>query len=281
MFVIKKSLEAYRVKYGATAPTFDASQGDGGASLPGVPRDLLERAFEMLKEHGTAYDFGYGTDAFRKATVEKYWKFDAASGFGPTNIIATDGGRDGLLKAYQAMVSLGTGRTGDVLLVSGVPWVSYNWGPYGLGQNVLLAPGHEETAWEYTEDSLAASVEFCAQHGGRRIAGLVITSPDNPTGNCLSIQRQIELAHKGLDLGIPFVLFDWMYHHITETGPSDINVVLNAFLPEERNRLMFLDGLTKSLGASNIRGAHVVASEKVVKFMTNRSSHGVLPNYFS
>jgi aspartate aminotransferase len=281
MFVIKKSLEGYKAKYGPNAPTFDASQGDGGASLPGVPRDLLDRAFEMLKEHGTAYDFGYGTDAFRKATAEKYWKFDASSGFGPTNIIATDGGRDGLLKSYQAMVSLGTGRTGDVLLVSRVPWVSYNWGPYGLGQNVLLAPGHEESAWEYTEDSLAASVEFCAQHGGRRIAGLVITSPDNPTGNCLSIQRQIELARKGLDLGIPFVLFDWMYHYITETGPSDINVVLSAFSPEERNRLMFLDGLTKSLGASNVRGAHVVASEKVVKFMTNRSSHGVLPNYFS
>src|SRR5204863_1327926 len=98
---------------------------------------------------------------------------------------------------------------------------------------------------------------------------------------CLSIERQIELAHKALDLGIPFVLFDWMYHWITETGPSDINVVLNAFSPEERNRLMFLDGLTKSLGASNVRGAHVVASEKVIKFMTNRSSHSVLPNYFS
>jgi aspartate aminotransferase len=280
MFVIKKSLETYRAKFGADALTYDASQGDGGASLPGVPRDLLDRAAEMFKEHGTGYDFGYGTDKFRKMTAETYWKFDAASGYGPTNIVATDGGRDGLVKAYQAMVSLGTGRVGDVLLVSRVPWVSYNWGPYGIGTNVLLAPGHEDTAWQYTEDTLAASVEFCAQHGGRRIAGVVITSPDNPTGFCQPLQRQIELARKALDLGIPFVLFDWIYHWITSGSPNDINLVLNAFSPEERSRLIFLDGLTKSLGASNVRSAHLVASEKVVKFITNRSSHAVLPNFF-
>src|SRR5688572_1280236 len=68
MFVIKKSLETYRAKFGADALTYDASQGDGGASLPGVPRDLLDRAAEMFKEHGTGYDFGYGTDKFRKMT---------------------------------------------------------------------------------------------------------------------------------------------------------------------------------------------------------------------
>ncbi len=281
MFVIKKSLDGYRAKFGKDAPTFDASQGDGGASLPGVPHELLDRANAMLKAHGTGYDFGYGTDAFRKATAEQYWKFAPETGYGPTNIIATDGGRDGLVKAYQAMVTLGTGRIGDVLLTSRVPWVSYNWGPYGVGQNVLLAPGHEETAWQYTEESLAACVEFCERHGARRIAGVIITSPDNPTGNCLPLQRQIELAHRALELGIPFVLFDWMYHWITSGAPSDINVVLKAFSPEERSRLIFLDGLTKSLGASNIRGAHLVASEKVVKFITNRSSHGVLPSFYS
>jgi aspartate/methionine/tyrosine aminotransferase len=165
-------------------------------------------------------------------------------------------------------------------LVSRVPWISYNWGPYGIGQNVLLAPGQEDSAWQYTEDSLAASVEFCESHGGRKIAGVVITSPDNPTGNCLPLDRQIALAHKALDLGVPFVLFDWIYNRVTSGQPGDINKVLLAFTPEERNRLMFLDGLTKSLGASNIRCAHLVASEQVCKFIISRASHGIVPNYF-
>lgn len=280
MFVIKKLLAKFKETHPGV-PAYDASQGDGGASLPGVPAELLDRAYAMLRQNGTAYDPPTGTAQFRKVAAEQYWHLDSSTGFGPDNIAATDGGRDALLKAYQAMLSLGTGRIGDVLLVSRVPWISYTWGPYGIGMNILLAPGDEAHGWEYTEEGLAASVEYCAkQGGGRRIAGVLITSPDNPTGRVLSVERQIALARKALDLGIPFVLFDWIYHQITEGQPSDINQVLNAFSPEERNKLMFMDGLTKSLGASNIRNAHLIAGKPVIDFVTSRSSHGVMPNFF-
>jgi aspartate/methionine/tyrosine aminotransferase len=280
MFLIKKMLENYRNKIGPSAVTYDASQGDGGASLPGVPHSLLERAAELFKQKGTGYDQPYGTDNFRKATAEHYWQFDAASGFGPQNITATDGGRDGLIKAYQAMTYLGTGRIGDVLLVSRVPWISYTWGPYGVGMNVLLAPGHEEDGWAYTDDGIAASVAFANQHGSRRVAGVVITSPDNPTGRTIPMLRQIALAQKALDLGVPFVLFDWIYHQVTAGEPANINTLLNAFSPADRDRLIVLDGLTKSLGASNVRNAHLVASKQVIDFIVSRASHGVTPNFF-
>jgi aspartate aminotransferase len=280
MFMIKKLLAKFKETHPGV-PMYDASQGDGGASLPGVPADLLEAAYAMLKQNGTGYDPPNGTATFRKVTAERYWGLEAVTGFGPDNIAATDGGRDALLKAYGAMITLGTGRVGDVLLVSRVPWISYTWGPYGLGMNVLLAPGDEARGWEYTEDSLAASVEFCAKSGGgRRIGGVVITSPDNPTGRTLPLERQIALAHKAIELGIPFVLFDWIYNQVSEGEPCNINTVLKAFSPEDRDKLMFMDGLTKSLGASNIRNAHLVASKKVIDFATSRASHGVMPNAF-
>jgi aspartate/methionine/tyrosine aminotransferase len=44
---------------------------------------------------------------------------------------------------------------------------------------------------------------------------------------------------------------------------------------------MFLDGLTKSLGGSNIRNCHLIADEAVIKFITARASHGVIPSFFS
>ena len=44
---------------------------------------------------------------------------------------------------------------------------------------------------------------------------------------------------------------------------------------------MFLDGITKSLGGSNIRNCHLVASEPVVKWITSRASHTVIPSFFS
>jgi len=279
MFLINKSLKTYLEKY-PESPVYDASQGDGGASLPGVPRQILERAAAMQIEHGSAYDMPYGTDAFRKAVVEQYWKLDPGSGFGPANVTGTAGGRDALVKAYQAMLALGHGREGDLLVVSRVPWISYNWGPYGVGANVLWAPGSPADGWAYSEESLQACVDFAA-HSGRKVAGLVITCPDNPTGLTVSVERQAALAKAALQAGVAFVLFDWMYHYVTDEQPMNLNSFLQYFTTDERPRLMFLDGITKSLGGSNIRNCHLIASEEVTRFITARASHSVMPSFFS
>lgn len=280
MFLIRDALKKYREHEGADATTFDASQGDGGASLPGVPKEILDTAFKLQIEHGSAYDQPWGTPQFRKAAVENYWQLNAATGWGTENIAFVQGGRDGLQKSYAAMIHCGEQQIGDVLVVSRVPWISYNWGPYALGLNVLLAPGRPEAGWCYTAEGIRACVELAAREG-RSVAGLVITSPDNPTGRTLPLNEQVLLAKTALELGVGYVLFDWMYHYVTDGGPSDINTVLTAFSQEERERLIFLDGLTKSLGASNIRSAHVVAGKAVIKFITSQASHGVIPAYFS
>ena len=279
MFLINKSLKVYLEK-NPGSPVFDASQGDGGASLPGVPRQILERAAQMQIEHGTAYDMPFGTDNYRKIVIEKYWQLNPALGFGPANVIGTCGGRDALIKAYQAMLYLGHGREGDVIAVSRVPWISYNWGPYGIGANVMWSPGDPANGWAYSEDGIHASVEFAAR-SGRKVAGLVITNPDNPTGLTTPVERQVALARAALQAGIPFVLFDWMYHYVTDEQPMDLNTFLGFFTPEERLHLMFLDGITKSLGGSNIRNCHLIANEDVVKFTVARASHTVIPTFYS
>jgi aspartate/methionine/tyrosine aminotransferase len=279
MFLINKSLKTY-IQRNPGGKVFDASQGDGGASLPGVSPQILERAMQLQIDHGSAYDMPYGSDDYRRSVIEQYWKLDPGLGFSPANILAAVGGRDALAKAYQAMLFLGHGRQGDAIIVSRVPWISYNWGPYGLGANVMYAPGFPEQGWAYSEEGLRACVEYAAR-SGRKIAGLIITCPDNPTGLTISPERQVVLAKAALEAGVAFVLFDWMYHYVTDEQPMDLNSFLAYFTPQERRRLMFLDGLTKSLGASNIRNCHLIASEDVVKFVVARASHTVIPSYYS
>lgn len=279
MFLINKSLKVYAKKRPGS-PLYDASQGDGGASLPGVPREILERAAHLQLEHGTSYDMPFGTEAYRRAVIEQYWKLDPDSGIGPANVIGTAGGRDALVKAYQAMLTLGHGRQGDVIVVSRVPWISYNWGPYGIGANVIWAPGRPEEGWVYSEEGISECVSFAAR-SGRKIAGLVITCPDNPTGLTISPERQAALAKFALANGVAFVLFDWMYHYVTDEQPMDLNAFIRLFESGERPRLMFLDGITKSLGASNIRNCHLIASKEVVDFTVARASHAVMPSFYS
>ena len=279
MFVVKQALKKYKEATGSDV-VYDASQGDGGASLTGVPQFILDRAHEMQLQKGTGYATPAGTPEYRKCVIEQYWQLDSATGWGPQNVVATQGGRDALMKAFQSMIRLGYGRVGDALLVSAVPWISYNWGPYAVGLNVLRAPGDEEDGWAYTEESLTEAVAF-AEKRGQKVAGIVITSPDNPTGRTITLERQIELAKKALELGVYYVLFDWIYHWVSENPPHNVNEVLLQFTPEERKRLMFLDGITKSLGGSNIRNCHLMADADVCKFITSLSSHGVIVSYYS
>jgi len=279
MFIIKEALKTYRQNHD-DGEAYDASQGDGGASLAGVPEPILRQALELQIQHGTGYDKPYGYDGFRNAVVNAYWALKPTTGWGTGNVVAGIGGRDILMKAFDAMINLGSKRVGDALLTSAVPWVSYNWGPYAAGLNVLHAPGAAEDAWVYTPEGIAEAVDF-AKSTDRQITGMIITSPDNPTGRTMSLAEQIKLAQTALDLGIQYVLFDWIYHWITEGEPHDINQVLLAFEPEQRERLMFLDGLTKSMGGSNVRSAHLLAGEEVVNFIVSRASHGVFPNFFS
>ncbi len=280
MFEISDALKAYR-KAHPDGTTYDASQGDGGASLPGVPGEILDEAHRLQREHGTGYDKPFGTDAFRRSVVEDYWGLAAASGWGPANVLACQGGRDALVKAYDAVQVLGHGRRGDFVVTSRVPWISYNWGPYEVGANVMLAPGREEDGWRMTPGAVKACVEAAASHGGRRVALLVITSPDNPTGRSMELGEQLELARAAFAVGVPYVLFDWIYHRIRVGGPYDLNLLLGGLEPAERERCIILDGITKSLGGSNIRNAHLVASQALVKFMQNRASHAVIPSFHS
>ena len=95
------------------------------------------------------------------------------------------------------------------------------------------------------------------------------------------MEKQVSLTRCALDSGVAFVLFDWMYHYVTDESPMDLNSFLNYFTREERKRIMFLDGLTKSLGASNIRNCHLIADEAVIKFIVARASHTVMPSFYS
>ncbi len=279
MFLINKSLKVYLEK-NPGSPVFDASQGDGGASLPGVPRPILERAAQMQIEHGTAYDMPFGTDAYRKAVIEKYWKLDPALGFGPNNVLGTCGGRDALVKAYQAMLSLGHGREGDADrgFTRAVDFLQL--GTLRHRRECALVTRRPGNGWAYSEDGIRASVEFAAK-SGRKVAGLIITNPDNPTGLTITPERQVAFAKAALEAGIPFVLFDWMYHYVTDEQPMDLNAFLHLFSPDERKHLMFLDGITKSLGGSNVRNCHLIASEEVIKFTVARASHTVMPTFYS
>ena len=279
MFLIKQGLDAYRRDH-PSRPTLDASQGDGGASLGGIPHcELVEALDQFLpSDHATSYGTPQGDVRVRTAIFENFYKLSSDSGLTSDNVVLTDGGRDALQKWYQA-TQLMTGISGECLLVSAAPWISYGHGSYLAGLNLLCAPA-TDGSFKITTESLRASIEFASERD-YRVAALVITTPDNPTGTFYTQEEVIELIEKATDSGVRYIFVDLMYQMVLDPGLSryDLSAIFAALSPEVRRRVTFMDGLTKSAGASNVRHAHLVCGDiKMAKCVTAIASHTVLPN---
>ncbi|MEO0123172.1 MAG: aminotransferase class I/II-fold pyridoxal phosphate-dependent enzyme [candidate division WOR-3 bacterium] len=280
MFTIKLELDEFS-KNNPNIPVYDASQGDGGMSLGGIPKqEIAEALLKYLPDNRTTkYGEPNGSFILRKAIYENYYRFDSDTGLTPENILVGDGGRDILQKWYQA-ISQDTGGNGDFILVSAAPWGSYPEGTYINGFNMVCAPGNPDNAFKITPEGIDLSIEFVQEHS-RKIIGLIITSPDNPTGNYLSEDEMVTLIEHASARKIKHIFVDLIYQAVTdpEIGCYNVNRIYKKLSFEAKQKVCFMDGLTKMAGASNIRNAHLVCgSTEIAKKLKGISTHTILPN---
>ena len=280
MFTIKLELGEFMQEY-PDRNVYDASQGDGGFSLGGIPPEELAEALlrYLPQDRSTKYGNPIGREDVREAVFHNYYDFDSLTGLTPDNIIFGDGGRDLLQKWYQLIVS-NSNRCGDIVLVSAAPWGSYAQGTYINGINTLMAPGTPENGFKFTTEAIDVSLEF-ALADNRRISGIVFTSPDNPTGNYSSYDELINLIEYSVKKGITHIFVDLIYQVITdpEVGCYDVNKLYNALSKEAKQSVVFMDGLTKAAGGSNLRNAHmVVGNDHWVHLLKGLATHTVFPN---
>ena len=277
MFLIKEELKIFLAE-NPQMKTYDASQGDGGASLGGIPKEELAQALlQYLPEKGsTKYGNPIGREDIRSAIVQNYYGFSDVSS---EQVILGDGGRDLLQKWYQLIVQ-GVGFGGGSVMVSAAPWGSYMQGTYMNGLNTILAPGSAEDGFCLTKKGIDTSIDYAEEHGHPAVA-LVITSPDNPTGNYLEQDHIHTLITHAVQKGISYILIDLMYQAVTDpdVGMYDVAGLLASLSPQEKRAVFFLDGLTKSVGGSNIRSCHLVCGsiEHSVR-LKGLATHSVLPN---
>lgn len=275
MFLIKAELETFK-RQNPFLPVYDASQGDGGATLGGIhPEELSEALRKFLpKSQTTAYGKPHGDPRVRQVLLENYWKLDVL-GLTPDQMIVTDGGRDALQKWYQAIHIL-TGKIGLTIVTSAAPWISYAHGTYMNGFNLLCAPAQSKTNLHMTPDGITACLGLCG-----KADALIITTPDNPTGTWYSPDEIKALITRARFHGIKYILIDLMYQLVIDDHISlyDWNEILGSFSKTDRACITLLDGLTKSAGGSNLRMADLACAEETfAKTIQGIASHTVLPN---
>lgn len=256
MFTIKLMLDEYaRANPGQS--TLDASQGDGGASLGPISKAELVTAIEAFLSDTatTAYGPAGGRKRVREDAFHHWWDLDATSGLDPDRIVFANGGRNALQMWYMIVRHLD--GTGSDVIVSSAPWGSYPQALFLNHLNLLCASGNVGQAFRLTPDAIREAVEF-SRGQWRLPSGLILTTPDNPTGNTLSFDELVALIETATELGIPHILVDLMYQAVSTTGRYDIARLWTTLTPAARDRVTCMDGLTKCAGASNVRNAHLL-----------------------
>jgi aspartate/methionine/tyrosine aminotransferase len=167
-----------------------------------APRAARERVASALERETLGYTVALGLPALRER-IARHYQERYGVGVDPERVIVTTGSSAGFVLAFLALFDAGA----KVALPSpGYP--CYRHILTALGQAPVPIATDAATRWMPT----AAQIE--AAFRGQAIAGLVVASPNNPTGTMLEPQRLAEIAAACRSRGI-WLVSDEIYHGLT------------------------------------------------------------------
>ncbi|MCL5967327.1 MAG: pyridoxal phosphate-dependent aminotransferase, partial [Firmicutes bacterium] len=215
-----------------------------------TPSFIAEAGIEAIRGGATRYTAVEGTPRLRAAIVA-YLERAEGLRYDPDEVMASAGAKQALYNALLALVN-----PGDAVLIPAPYWVSYP-------EQVRLAGGVPVTVPTDPAGGYHLSVDDLRRAYRPDVRGLIINSPNNPTGAVLRAAdtRAISDFCQRHDL---FVIADEIYQRLTygsEPSPS------LASLPGMRERTVIVNGVSKSYAMTGWRIGFAAGPPEVVAAM--------------
>ncbi|ENN85993.1 aminotransferase class I and II [Rhizobium freirei PRF 81] len=200
------------------------SMAVGQPSYP-APQAALEAARAALGHGRIGYTDALGTLALRQALSAHYTTRHGLS-IDPKRIAITTGSSAGFNLAFLTLFD-----AGDSVAIARPGYPAYRNILGALGLDVVEVPVTEETQFTLTPESLEAAQAA----RGKRLKGVLLASPANPTGTVTGRAALKALADYCADRSIAFIS-DEIYHGLTFVGEetsalelTDEAIVINSF----------------------------------------------------
>ncbi|MCF7925288.1 MAG: aminotransferase class I/II-fold pyridoxal phosphate-dependent enzyme [Candidatus Izimaplasma sp.] len=203
-----------------------------------TPLRIKEAAIQAIKNNQTKYTTNYGIDSLRKHIASQY-------DYDTKNVILTVGTTEGLAVVIKSVVD-----TIDEVIIPTPGYVGYAPLIHLEGGRVIeldtLKSNHI-----ITRQSLETAYS-------NHTKALVITSPNNPTGNVLTPEEIKAISDFIIDKDI-LLISDEIYHDITFTTPFSF-----ANIKALKERLVVLGGFSKSHAMTGFRIGYILADESLI-----------------
>src|SRR5436190_5300361 len=188
-----------------------------------APKTALAAARAALDDGRIDYTSALGIPSLR-ARIAKHYRDTYGCAVDPERIVITTGSSGGFILAFLSMF-----EPGDRVAVTVPGYPPYRHILTALGCEPVLIETSSETRHALTGEALLAA------HGKRRLKGVLVGSPANPTGTMMSRDALSGLMEAAESAGIRFISdeiyhgLDYAFPAVTAAELSPNALVINSF----------------------------------------------------
>ncbi len=232
---------------------------DFGAGQPDfeTPEHIKQAAWEAMKNGHTRYTATEGTLKLREAICSKLARDNQLS-YQPDEITVSSGAKQSLYNAVAALFN-----PGDMVIVPAPYWVSYIPQLQMLDVKPLVVQTQSSNGFLLTADQLEKAIT-------PQVKGLILNSPNNPTGAAYSAEQLSQLAEVILRHDL-WVISDEIYEKLLYDGRTHCSIA--AISQEMKDRTVVINGVSKSHAMTGWRIGYSASPKPVAKAMNRFQGH--------
>lgn len=219
---------------------------------------IKEAGIKAIQSGQTKYSASNGTPQLRES-IARHTKKLLGVEYKPTEVMVAPGAKYVLFAALQMLCD-----PGDEVLIPAPYWVSYPTMVEMVDGVPVIVQGDELTGFKVHSTQIEKRIT-------PKTKILLLNSPSNPTGQVYTREELEDIArllrrHPNL-----LVISDDIYNQLVFTGDSVAPHLLRV-APEMKNRVVVVNGASKTFSMTGWRIGWALGDETVIKAMSNYQS---------
>ncbi len=223
-----------------------------------TPSFVVDAAAEALRDaRNFRYTPAVGLPELREAIAHKTLR-DSGLEVSPAQVIVTNGGKQAVYQAFQAVVN-----PGDEVLLPAPYWTTYP-------EAIQLADGIPVEVFAGADQDYKVTVEQLEAARTARTTTLVFVSPSNPTGSVYTEAETRAIGEWALAHGL-WVITDEIYQNLVYDGARAVSIV--EAVPALAGQTILVNGVAKTYAMTGWRVGWMVGPTDAIKVAANLQSH--------
>ncbi len=244
--VLKMKSEGKKIiSFGAGEPDFH------------TPDNIREVAIKAIREGFTHYTTDSGILELKQAIVEKLQKENNLT-YKTSEILVSNGAKHCLYNAIMALCN-----PGDEVLLPTPCWVSYT-------EQIKLAQAKPVFIPTEQNNQFKLTANLVEQYITDKTKVLLLNSPNNPTGSVYDLTELEKIAQLLRKKEI-YCISDEIYEKLVYDEAKHYSIAM--FGPEIKNRVILINGVSKSYAMTGWRIGYAAGPEEIIKGMSKLQGH--------